>query len=104
MVASAFQIQPRRATEFAHHHDERFLKQPAPFQIRDELMHDAIKVGHEHLMNLVIEDVAVPGHPIRDHHKRRAVLDEVARHERVQAECARAVFLFLLRRQLFEVE
>ena len=35
----------------------------------------AVEFRHEHLVNLVLEDVVVPRHPVGHHHEGRAVLD-----------------------------
>ena len=55
-------------------------------------------------MNLVLEDVVVPRHPVRDHRERCAVLSQVPRHERVQSERAGSVTRAIFFRQLRQIE
>src|SRR6185369_10114444 len=49
MVAAAVAIDPRRAAEFAHPHDERVVEQSALFQVGDEGRHAAVEGGHRRL-------------------------------------------------------
>ena len=104
MIAPARGIQPRRAAEFAHRDDQRVIEQAALLEIGDEAMQDAVEFRHEHLVDLVLEDVVVPGHAVGDHDERRAVLDEMPRHERVLAEGAGAVARAVFRGQFRDVE
>jgi len=68
---------------------ERAVEQPALFEIRDQLEQDPVQLGDQHLVDFVLEDVIVPAHAVGDHHKRRAMLHQVQRHERVLAKLPR---------------
>ena len=64
----------------------------------------AVQLRHQHLVDLMLEDMVVPRHAVGHHHERRAFLHEVPRHERVQAKGAGTVTNAILFRQLCEVE
>src|SRR5687767_8025826 len=86
MIATACGVEPWRSSEFTHCDDESVLEQPALFEIGDQTMEDAIQFRDEHLMDLMLEDVVVPGHSVGDHDEWRSLRDEVACHECVQPE------------------
>jgi len=61
---------------------------PRSSRVVDEMEKHAVQLRHEHLVNLVLEDVVVQFMPLATHHERRAVLDEMPRHQRVLRETA----------------
>jgi hypothetical protein len=42
---------------------------------------DPVELRHEHLMNLVLEYVIIPRHPIGHHDEGCPFLEEISRHE-----------------------
>ena len=104
MVAAARRVEPRGAAKLAHHDHESLVEEPALLKVVDEVGDNAVYLGDEHLVDLVLEDMAVPGHAVGDHNKGRTVLHEVAGQERVEPKGAGAVALAVLGVDLIEIE
>ena len=104
MIAATRGVQPRGAAEFTHRNDQRGIQQAARFKIVDEMKQHAIEFRHQHLVNLVLEDVVVPVHAVGDHHERRAVFHEMPRHERMLGKTSRAVTLAVPRWKFVYIE
>src|SRR5678815_1482173 len=67
-------------------------------------MNDPVEIRHEHLINLVMKNVAVPGHAVGHHDEGGAVLDQMPGQQCVQAKCSRSVSLLVAGRELFQIE
>ena len=96
MVATTRLIDPRCSTKLTHHDDECAVKQAAFFQVVDEVKNHLIELGDEHLMNLVVKDMTVPWHTVRNHHHRAVVFDQMSSLEAVETEYAWTVSLLVL--------
>src|SRR5581483_9804442 len=73
-------------------------------QIGNEAMENAIQLRHQHLVNLMLENVIIPRHPVGHHDERCSLLDEIPRHERVQAEGTGTIASAIVGLQLVDVE
>ena len=104
VVAAAGLVDPRRAAEFAHCDDEGVFEHATVFEILGELENDVVEVGNNHLVDLVVEDVAVPRHAVGDHDEGGSFFDESAGEEGVLAEGAGAVTVPVGLRDSFEIE
>ena len=104
VVAAAGDIEPRGAAELPHRDHERGIEEAALLEIADEMEEDAIELRHEHLVDLVLEDMVVPVHAVGDHHERGAVLDEMPRHEGVLREAPRPVAFPITRGKPLDIE
>ena len=104
MVAAAGLIDPRTATEFAHRDDQGVFQHATVLEVFGELENDIVEIGDDHLIDLVIEDVAVPGHAVGDHDEGSSFFDKGAGEEGVLAESAGAVSVAVGLRDAFEIE
>jgi len=104
VVAAACLVDPGGTAELAHRDDEGVLKHAPVFEVFGELEDDVVEVGDDHLVDLVVEDVAVPRHAIGDHDEGSTFLDKGAGEEGVLAESAGAVALAVGLRDALEVE
>ena len=67
-------------------------------------MQNAVELGHEHLVDLMLEHVVVPVHAVRNHHERGPVFDQISRHQRVLREAPRAVAFAISGGEFVQVE
>ena len=104
VVAAAGLVDPRGAAELTHRDDKSILEHAAVFEVLGELEDDVIEIRHNHLVNLVIKDVAVPGHAVGDHDEGGAFLHEGAGEEGVLAESSGAVAVAVGLRDALEIE
>src|SRR6185369_17082044 len=73
-------------------------------EIGDQVENNAVEFGDKHLVNLVLENVAIPGHAVCHHDKGRAFLDELAGEQRMHAEVAWSVPFAIFSGKLIEIE
>ena len=104
VVAAAGLVDPGGAAELAHRDDEGVFEHAAVFEVFGELEDDVVEIGDDHLVDLVVKDVGVPGHAVGDHDEGGSFFDEGAGEEGVLTEGTGAVAVAVGLRDTFEIE
>ncbi len=65
---------------------------------------DSVKFWNQHLVDFVVQNMAVPRHAVGNHHESRAVLNQMSGLQGMHAESTRSVAFFIRFGQGFHIK